>query len=670
MERLFERDLSWLSFNHRVLQEAQDARVPLMERLKFLAIYSSNLDEFYRVRVASYHHIIKKGGKDSGWAEELVNKITNVTDAQQRLFGKIFREEIVPGLASHGIHLLDNCETLNEDQLRELKKQFETIIWPHVELQPLSECTDEFLHDKTVYFVIRSVGEEINYHICRVPVKECGRFVNIPDESRKAIMQLDDLIRWMLPAYLNNAHDVYAIKVSRDAELYLEDEFEGDIVARIEKSLSKRQTGSLSRLLFQDNMPAELQKLLRKSIGLKRRNMIPGGRYHNFNEFFAFPDPGLAELNYESLPSLQHHRLQNSTVSREIHDQDLLLEFPYHDYQPVIDFISDAVADPCTNQILITLYRVASDSAVCKQLIEAAKKGIRVVVFDEVKARFDEESNIYWGKELEKSGAKVIYSFDHLKVHTKLLQVRKEQDGKVTRETYLGTGNFNEKTSRIYGDFALLTVDEQLGEEVERLFDFLEGNNANPEFEKLLVAPFTLRDRLCDLIDQEIEHAQAGKDAAISLKMNSLEDPKMIRKLYEASNAGVRIRLIVRGICCLVPGVEGLSKNIEAISIVDRYLEHARIFRFGTPEREQLYMASADWMRRNLNRRVEVGFPINDDRIASRVRSIFELQWSDNTKARLLDAEQQNIYKSTDSSSVRAQYDQYKELVDRGDQVM
>ncbi|MCP5047945.1 MAG: polyphosphate kinase 1 [bacterium] len=671
----FNRDLSWVSFNYRVLQEAKNPEVPLIERLKFLAIYSSNLDEFYRVRVASHRHLMRlkenTGEKFALPQDILVKKINKKVNKQQSELGEIFRNQVKPGLAEHNIFIVDesNLDGAQREFAREYYRnevsQFVTPVYIDENADP------PFLENRRLYFAARVAYSEtgksketIKNVIVNIPSNKISRFVVVPSaEGKHLVIQLDDIMRLSLDIIFpgKQVTHFYSIKLSRDAELYLEDDFSEDVIDKIKNSLQKRVTGVPSRFLYDLKMPRSFLHYLRVVFALDSEDLIPGGKYHNFNDFFGFPAPDKPELLFEKFHALPHAGLmQYGSVFDAVSREDFILHFPYQSYDATIRFIEEAANDPGVESIKITLYRVASASRVAQALITAVKKGIKVTVFDEVQARFDEESNIYWGDELSKAGAKVMYSYEKLKVHSKLCLVARREGETLKRYAFLASGNFNEKTAKIYCDHGLLTADERLTVECDRVFDYLENREVVPKFDHLLVAPFHLRKRLKKLIDREIENAKAGKKARILLKVNSLEDKKMIRKLYQASNAGVKIRIIVRGICCLVPGEEGMSKNIKIISIVDRFLEHARVYIFHNGGDEKIFVSSADWMKRNLSRRVEVAFPIYDKAVRKEIKQLIKFQFEDNIRARKLNKTQSNPYKKVKRlKAVRAQYDTY-----------
>ena len=672
-KEFYNRDISWLSFNYRVLQEAKNPEVPLIERLRFLAIYSSNLDEFYKVRVATQRRLMRlKGDAVKGVAKnakKLVKKINKRVDKQQIEFGQIFKDQLIPSLAKQNIYLIDH-EQLSKNQLKFVRNYFSNEVTDLLKIQKIKSGEKApFLADKGLYFAVRlkanDTTEEENL-VVNIPSNKISRFLIIPDKSKHLVIQLDDVIRGCMDLIFpkQEIEMCYSIKLSRDAELHLDDAIGNNARERILKSLKNRETGIPSRFLYDSDMPKSYLKFLYKAFDLEKEDLVPGGRYHNFDEFFSFPSPSKPELEYEPYPELSSVSLDASkSIFDAMATQDHMLHFPYQSYEYVLRLLKSAWKDPDVKSIKITLYRVASDSKVAKALMKAAKRGIEVVVFDEVKARFDESSNIFWGDKIEAAGGKVIYSFDVLKVHTKICVITRKEGNSLVRYSYLGTGNFNEKTASIYCDHGLFTCNQEIGKEIEKVFAYLDNPRKRPKFKHLLVAPFDMREKFEALIDNEIANAKKGKKASMVLKMNSLEDRKMIRKIYEASNAGVKIRIIVRGICCLIPGVEGMSKMVKVYSIIDRYLEHGRMYLFHNDGNELIFLASADWMKRNLSRRVEVGFPILDPLLKKEVRKLINYQLKDNTKARKLNQIQNNPYKKSKAKKrVQAQPDTYAYL--------
>ncbi|MCB9207501.1 MAG: polyphosphate kinase 1 [Ignavibacteriales bacterium] len=683
-QKYFDRELSWLSFNYRVLQEAKDKTVPLYERIKFLAIYSSNLDEFFKVRVATLRSllVLKQKSKEQLKFDpkELLKNILATVKQHQREFGEIFRNEIIPGLKENKINLIDNSQ-LNKNQSEYLDKFFEENIRQHI--QPfllIKNKITPFLKNKYLYFVVRLSNKNdssalpkrivYKYAIIEIPSNYLPRFIEIPnDGNEKFIIFLDDIIRYKLESIFEayNVIDCYSIKLTRDAELYIEDEFSGDLVSKILAGIKKRNTGLPSRFLYDENMPKEILSYLKSSFRLNKEDLSEGGKYHNFSDFFSFPNPIEIELEYPKQVPLRNKELvKNKNIFEAISEKDYLLHFPYQSFDHVLEFVNSAAEDPDVTTIKMTQYRVAKDSRVLHALINAAQKAKNVIVFVEVKARFDEHANISWGEEMKKMGIDVYYSLPGFKVHSKLLMVTRNEEEQLRNYCFFGTGNFNENTAKIYSDIGLLTANKNLTDEVEKVFDFLIRGNSNVKFEHLLVAKFNMRKRFMELIDNEITIAKTGGKAKIILKMNSLEDKKMINKLYEASESGVKIYIILRGICCLIPGVKGMSKNIKVYSIIDKYLEHARIFLFNNAGSPITYCGSADWMRRNLSKRIEVVFPIYDEKMKKEIIEILEIQMKDNVKARIIDKKQINKYKkNNDNEIVRSQFATYDYFLDK-----
>ena len=647
-----ERDVSWLSFNARVLQEAKDSTVPLYERLKFLAIYSANLDEFFRVRVSSMRSFKQMDKKVRKQLEvkpkRILKKIKVIVAAQQNEFGRTF-EQILSELEKEKIHLINEAK-YSEEQAIFAQRFFVDQVKDQLKPVFLDKADDRlFLQNKSLYLIVQfdEMGDRIA--VVNIPSDEVGRFVVLPSiGDHHYITFLDDLIRYNLAAVFGNEEikGIYSVKLSRDAELYLGDEFSGDLIQRLKENLANRNTGLPTRFLYDQNISSILLQRLKSLFDLSKYDLVPGARYHNFNDFFGFPNPThRTDLHDEPLPPLPHSELEKKpSLLDAIKAKDYMLHFPYQKYDYVSKLIWEAAEDSKVQTLKITLYRVASKSAVTSALLHALKNGKKVTAFIEAKARFDEESNLYWGEQLQQAGATVLYSYPAIKVHTKLLLIQRLERKKLKNYAYLGTGNFNEKTAKLYGDHALLTADKRLAKEVVQVFELLERKIILPKTKHLLISPFTTRSGFEKLIKKEIKNAKAGRQAFMILKMNSLEDRGMIEKLYEASCAGVKIQLIVRGICCLVPGVKDLSENITVISIIDRFLEHARIYIFANGGKEKMYLASADWMTRNLDRRVEVVFPIYDGAIYQELRTLVDLQLADGVKARIIDQEQNNAY--------------------------
>ncbi len=670
--RFRHRDLNWLSFNERVLQEAEDKKNPLYERIKFLAIFSSNLDEYFRVRISQLRQLkrveksIRK--KLALRPNKITKEILESIKLQQHKFGQIYYGEIIPELAENGIQLID-CEHFSAKQKKYAadyyRKNVKALVEPRIAV--FAENADLFLENNQLYFAV-SFKDEKFLGIVNIPSAAIGRFITFEKDE---ITFLDEIIRNEIPEMFpgKKITGVYEIKLSRDAELYIEDEFDGILAEKIYESLAQRTDGQPTRLLYDASMPAGIQHKIRKLLKLGKIDMMPGGRYHNFSDFFSFPDPtNNPKLHSPSLKPLTHKNLEKASDYFEvISTEDQSVHFPYMSFDYVERFLEQAANDPAVEKIKISLYRVADESRLTTSLLQALSNGKKVTVFVEAKARFDEENNIVWGRKFEEKGAKVIYSYPKIKVHSKILLVVRRENEKLTNYAYIGTGNFNSKTAGIYCDHAIFTADKSITKELARVFKVLEGKLIVPREKHLFISPFSTRRNFTRLIMNEIENALAGKKAAITAKMNSLEDPEIIDWLYKASNAGVKIRLLVRGFTSLIPGVKGMSENIYITSIVDQFLEHGRIYIFENGGDEKVYFGSADWMTRNLDRRIEVIAPIYNEEIAQEFKDILNLQLQDNIKARIQDKEETNTYvkKSSNEKPLRSQYAIYDYLKEK-----
>lgn len=653
-ETFFDRDLSWLSFNERVLQEAEDPRVPLLERLKFVAIHSSNLDEFYRVRVAQLRSLRKLGKRNRSALEvppeKLIARINQTALAQQARIGALYRHILIPALRKEGIRLRSEKQ-LNAAQRTFISAFFKERITPLLETVSLRQANAPFIEDRKLYLIFDLAQKGKGKHrlvVMNVPTKELGRFIALPSpEGKVELTYLEDAIRYGAAQYFKkwSVKACFSVKLSRDADLYLEEEFVEKVVDKVRRSLKKRRTGVPARFLYDGAMPKAMLTQVRNLIGVHKSDLLEGGRYHNLSDLMELPVKGHPELREIPLPPMAHPALVTKDPFRALRSGDVLLHHPYHAFEGVVDLIARAATDERVSRIAITLYRVASDSQVCKALVEAAKRGKQVDVLMEVQARFDEGNNLFWGEELGKAGAHVVYGLPGYKVHAKLCLIDRAEGRGLRRYVHLGTGNFNEVTARIYGDMSLLTADREFADEVAKVMDRLMETKLPRSSTTLMLAPTALRSGLEHAIDKEIAQALIGRPASILIKLNSLEDKTLIRKLYVADRAGVKIRLIVRGICCLVPGTPGYSETIQGISIVDRYLEHARAYVFHNAGSPTVHLASADWMERNLDRRVEIAFPIRDRKLKAEVLRFLELEWRDNVKARWIDRDQTNSYR-------------------------
>ncbi len=673
------RDISWLDFNYRVLQEAMDPSVPLFERIKFMAIYSNNLDEFFRVRVANNRNLFRIGKKTRKRLafdpKGILKRVVRIVNRQQLEFNKIFEEQIFPDLRDHGIYLLDQNE-LSDIQLQFIDDYFKEHLLPFVQPVLLIENkVRPFLNNGALYLAVQledksgEVEDENTfdeYAIVKIPSDHMPRFIRLPSVGKRYdLIMLDDVVRHSIEKYLFPGFNIlgsYSIKLTRDAELYIDDEYSGDLVEKIKNSLSKRNVGPASRFVYDRSMPPEMLKFLMGLLDLENFDLLEEGRYHNNFDFFSFPDFGMDQLKNISLPPLPYPGLEDvDSIFEAISERDHLNHPPYHSYESVIRFFEDAAHDPNVTHIKVIQYRVAKKSRIMDALIKAVRNGKQVTVFIEVKARFDEETNLRWGDTLQKAGISVHYSFPGLKVHSKMALVRRMENGSAKLYSYVSTGNFHEDTVKIYSDIGLFTAHSGITSEAARLFGYLETVKLPEEpFEHLLVGQFNLRTELVNLVRQEIENAKSGKEARIILKMNSLQDPAMIDWLYQASQAGVKIDLIVRGLCSLVPGVPGISENITAVSIVDRFLEHSRIFVFHNGGEERIFLSSADWMVRNLSYRIETIVPVYDEHIRAELMDLLAIQLSDNVKARLIHRNQTNEYRrGTSDLNIRTQYETY-----------
>ena len=671
---LINRELSWLAFNDRVLQEAEDKTVPLIERLKFLGIYSNNRDEFFRVRVATLKRVVKHQKKAEELMGEnpvrLLEKIKQAVIAQQDKFEHIY-QVIIRELNKQNISII-NEKQLSPAQGNFVKEYFrEKVKGSLFPIMLDSPSPFPYLKDRLGYLIIKlgrkDSSKKNKYAIIEVPTDTISRFVVLPKEKDKNyILLLDDVIRYCLDDIFQNFdHDYiesYNIKLTRDAEIDIDTDLSKSFVEKISKGLKARKTGQPVRLVYDSEIAPDMLDFIMKKIKLgKDDNPIPGGRYHNFKDFISFPNIGHPDLSYKKNIPLKHPDLKDqSSIIKVIKKKDVLLTYPYQSFDHIIDLLREASIDPKVQSIRITLYRVAKNSNIVKALINALKNGKQVTAVIELQARFDEEANIYWSGKLQEEGAKVIYGVPGLKVHSKLFLITRKESGKINHYAHIGTGNFNGDTSKVYTDQTLLTSNKIITEEIEKVFDFYLDNFKGGIYKHLLVSPFFMRKRLVQLINKEIQNAKANKPASIILKLNNLVDDEMIRKLYEASAEGVKIKLIVRGICSLVAGVSGLSENIEAISIVDKYLEHSRVFIFHNNGDEKYFISSADWMTRNLDHRSEVAVPIYDKEIQQQLKKIINILWSDNTKVRILGSTQNNSYRKSNSKvKIRAQEEIY-----------
>jgi len=671
-----DREISWLSFNERVLQEAEDTSVPLIERLRFLGIFSNNLDEFYRVRVPTVQKMSAYGKKAIpvlGFdPKDTLQEISKVNLRLQKRFEATYKK-LKQELKKENIYFLNEKE-LDDHQCDLITSYFIKTVQPALVPVMLSEDRElPELNGNAIYLAIKlyNLVEEkevdIRYALLEVPTAIVSRFYVFADQQgRKNIILLDDVIRTCLHEIFTifdyQKIEGYTIKITRDAELDIEDDVTSGFMEKLAAGLKNRKKGDPVRLVHDEEMPRDLLKFLTKKVGMEANDVIvAGGRYHNFKDYIKFPKIGASHLRYEAMPALEHPILQGKrSYFEEIKKQDVLLSYPYQSYSYIIHLMREAAIDPKVSSIKITLYRLVSkNSKIIHTLINAARNGKAVTVVVELKARFDEESNMNYADKLQDEGVEVIFGAPGLKVHSKLLLIRRKEDGKSVRYVHIGTGNFHEGTANLYCDHALLTARKEISNEVNKIFKFFKDNYKRYTFRHLIVAPFNARRHYYKLINKEIKNAQAGKEAYMIIKVNSIQDNGIIAKLYEASQAGVKVKLIARSINNVVNGIKGLSDNIEAISIVDRLLEHARIMIFANGGNEKIYIGSSDWMKRSLDRRVEVMTPIYDENIKTLLKTMINYQLNDNVKSRLWDKNLKNQYNTNSRQELRSQYEIY-----------
>jgi polyphosphate kinase len=673
-----DREISWLHFNERVLQEAENPETPLMERIKFLAIFSSNLDEFFRVRVAQIRKVQKINGKKSisefqSSPDDILSEIQRIVVSLQDRFTSVYNHQILPELGKRGIYLKEESE-LSDDELILMKDYFKTNVISHLFPVLIDDLKSApHLRDRSIYLAVRMFfsNDSISpkHAILEVPTNIVSRFYILPKLGNEThIIILENIIRAYLSSVFSifdfDKFEAFVIKLTRDAEFTIsqdEEDYSVSLLDKIQKSLKQRSKGNPTRFVYDEKMPRYMLELLIKKLELKNVNLIPGGRYHNFKDFMDFPKVGLKDDYFSPLPPLAIRTFDKAkTMFDVISHEDILVHHPYQSFDYLIRLLRESAIDPNVLSIRITLYRVAKNSNVVNALINAVKNGKKVIVLMELQARFDEESNIYWTNQLQEAGAQVHFGKPGQKVHCKICQIQRKENGVVEKYAHLSTGNYNGVTARLYSDFALFTKDKRLTSEIDMLTDILFTSIRRTGFNHLLVAPEFMKKQFLDLIDKEIQFAKAGKESGIIAKMNSLVDIEIIKKLYDASNSGVKIELIIRGICCLVPGIGNLSENIRVISIIDRFLEHTRVFVFKNNGNEKIYLASADWMTRNLSNRIECGFPIYSEKNKKIILDILQIQLSDNCKARIINGIDDTQISNSDSETIiRAQSDTY-----------
>ena len=672
---ILNREISWLHFNGRVLQEAADKSNPLLERLKFLGIFSNNRDEFFRVRVATLNRMIKVKNLPYDTSinpKKVLKEIFEIVQKQEKEFMAVY-EEIVGELNAHGIHIIDET-MLNLEQGQFVKKYFVEQV--RVGLFPimignLREISS--LVDKSIYLAVKlgRADKKIkdDYALIELPTRSVSRFLILPSNDKEHyVILLDDVVRYCLSEVFSifgyDTFSAYTVKITRDAELDFDSDVAKSFLEVVSESLKQRKRGIPVRFVFDKSIPEDLLKLLLKRLDIGKNDPIRGGgRYHNFKDFMGFPILGHRELQYAPLPPLKHKDLfENRSVLSMVREKDIMLNFPYQSFQYIIDLLREASIDPKVRSIKMTIYRAAKNSGVINALINAARNGKYVTVFMELQARFDEEANISWTERLRDEGVKVIHGIPGFKVHSKLILIRRKENNSDFFYSLVGTGNFNEDTAKIYADLSLLTANQEICQDVVNAFHMMEASLKPYKFHKLVVSPFSMRNFFITLLNKEIKNAKAGKEAWAIIKLNSLVDDTIVRKLYRASSAGVRITLIIRGICVLQPGIEGLSENIHGISIVDRFLEHARVLAFANGGNPLYFITSADWMVRNFDNRVEVACPVEDNELKKELQDMLDIEMSDNVKARIIAGREANRYVDGSTSKKRSQLEFYNYL--------
>lgn len=676
---LINREISWLHFNERVLQEAMDTKNPLIERLKFLGIFSNNRDEFFRVRVATIRRLMQveksKGDRMSYKPKAVFNQILEIVEYQEKLFTQTF-SDLKEGLAKENICFLDESN-LDPEQGEFVSNFFNSEVRPFLFPIMLKNFeSPNSLRDNAIYLVVamndsKGLNNE-DYSIIKVPTERISRFLVVPSSGKtKYIMMLDDVIRYSIGEIFGtfgyDEFKAYTVKFTRDAELDIDEDISKSFVELMSDSVKKRKKGVPVRFVYDKEMPEMLLQTLLKKLDIRSTDTLRGGgRYHNFRDFMSFPNLGAKNLVNPKMPALKHKLLpQHKSILEVIRQQDIMFHYPYQSFQYIVDLLREAAIDPKVRAIKMTFYRAARYSNVINSLINAARNGKNVTVFLEIQARFDEEANIYWAERLSEEGVKIIKTLPGFKVHAKLMLIRRKENGKNMYYTNISTGNFNESTAKVYADYSLLTANQDIAKEVNIMFHLFEQPYNPPKFKHLVVAPYYMRDTFIRLINTEIRNKKAGKESWIKLKLNSLVDEKIIRKLYQASRAGVKIDIVCRGICRLIPQKKGLSETITVVSIVDKYLEHARCFIFANDGSPKYYTGSADWMVRNFDHRFEVITPVYDKDLQKELHDLFDIQWADNVKARLVNVEPINQYRKNKSKKqVRSQiatYDYLKE---------
>ena len=665
------REISWLQFNARVLQEASDETVPLIERLRFLGIFSNNLDEFFKVRYATVKRIVDagKGGKTElgGMkAADLLEIITQIVIKQQSESLEIL-DSIQKRLKNENIYIIDETQ-INDSQHDFIKKYFLRKVSPALVTIILNDAVSlPNLKDSAAYLAVRMEMQNTKKQFALIEIpKTINRFIELPKEGDKNfIILIDDLLRHCLRDIFNIFNYIsisaHMIKITRDGELDFESDLSKSFIEKISDSVKHRQLGNPVRFVYDKTIDSETLEYLMSKMGIEDTDsIIPGGRYHNRRDYMSFPSLGRTDLLYRKIEALPINGLSlESSIFEAIKQKDYLLHTPYQTFSYIVKFLREAALDPKVRTIKITIYRLAQISDIASSLINAAINGKQVTVSIELQARFDEQANINYAQQMEEEGINLVFGVKGLKVHSKMCIIEREENKKLKRYGIISTGNFNESTAKIYTDYTLFTSDQRILKDVTKIFSFFESNYKIFRYKHLITSPHHTKKSIFKLIDAEIKNVKNGNEGLIRLKMNSISSYNMVDKLYEASNAGVKIEMIIRGICCLVPGIKEMSENIEVISVVDKFLEHSRIYMFGNNGNPKVYISSADWMTRNIENRVEVSCPIYDEDIKQEIIDTFNICWSDNVKARVLSASQENEYKINKNEKVRSQFETY-----------
>jgi len=688
-----DREKSWLGFNARVLQEAADENVPLLDRFRFLGIFSNNLDEFFRVRFAAIRRLSLSGISGEKMlgghnAQQLVKEITSIVIQQQSESLQILNI-IENKLQKENIFIINENE-VSKDQENFIKDFFIQKVSPALVTIILNDLAEfPLLKDTSGYLAIKLTMNtggkskllglvkekpEVRYAVVEIPTS-INRFVVLPSTNDKQyIILLDDVIRYNLASIFNifdyKSIAAHMIKITRDAQLDIDSDMSKSMLEKIATSVKDRRIGEPVRFVYDQSIGKDTLKFFLTQMGIDASDsIIPGGRYHNRRDYMSFPNLGRYDLVYkQKIPLLVKGLSLDGSILNKIAQKDFLVNAPYQSFSYIIKFLREAALDPDVSAIKITLYRLAKNSQVISSLINAAKNGKKVTVQIELQARFDEASNISYAEQMQTEGIELIFGIKGLKVHSKICVIDRIEQGKLVRYGLISTGNFNESTAKVYTDVTLFTSHQQILNDITKIFEFFDVNYRIHRYKHLIVSPHYTRSRFYKLIDREIIHARLGKNAYIKLKMNSLSDYAIIDKLYDASNAGVKIQLEIRGICCLIPSVKGMSENIEAISIVDNYLEHSRVYIFGNEDNPEVFISSADFMTRNIDGRVEVACPIYDDEIKKQLIDTFDIGWKGNVKARLHSKKLDNLYRFRGEDPVfRAQTETYNYFFDKLD---